>query len=402
MISETEALAAILTSTEVLTSHSLDLLSATDHVAAESCFAEIPYPVFDQSSMDGYAICSTDSSAAHLLEVIAEQPAGKKRDLKLSKGQAIRIFTGAPLPAGSDAVIMQEDVELIVKDSEHKCIRCLEPVEVNENIRRRGSDIAIGQKGIQHGDILHPAKIAWLASQGKAEITVVRKPRIAIITTGDELVPSGRSLQEGELYESNGVMLASLCKSLGFAQVQMFHCKDELEATQDLIANLENQFDLLLFSGGVSVGDYDFVKPALSSQGFETEFWRVAIKPGKPLIFSTKRNSKGCVYAFGLPGNPVSAWVTFMLFVKPCLSKLSGWNDEACYPKFSNKILAQEISNPEKRTHYFRGIETAQGVALIGAQASHAIGGLLRATHLIKIPAGTSKPAGDTVEVLPI
>ena len=321
MITESEALAQILDAIPKNTaSESLPLLETLNRRCAAQQRATIPLPGFDNSMMDGYAVRAADTRDPTPIAVIGTQPAGPDLQLKIeAPRQAIRIFTGAPLPKGCDAVIMQEDVTVI-----DNAISCTDPVVPGENIRLLGSDLCSGQLLLQPGDLITPGRIGLLASQGLTHLPVYRLPRIAILSTGDELVPPGTApLLPGQLYNSNGSMIAALLLQLGLPVTELAHSPDSLADTTFTLRRLSEQNDIIILSGGVSVGDKDHVKPALSELDMPPQLWRIKIKPGKPFLF-THRSMPQPLFIFGLPGNPVSTFVTFQLFVRPALLKWCG------------------------------------------------------------------------------
>jgi molybdopterin molybdotransferase len=302
MIQQDEALARILALVHPLPSRLVALRDALNRFAATDVFATVSIPPFDNSAMDGYAVAASSCISGARLSIAGEQPAGLDQDLRVAPGEAIRIFTGAPIPRGADAVIMQEDVTL---EDGHIVIG--EAVESGEFIRRRGGDVAEGQKMITAGDRLTPQAIALLASQGMSEVEIGGRVRAAIISTGDELAAAGEPLRQGQIYDSNSALLHALLVSAGAEVASITHCADRADEIEAAIA-AGVKCDVMIITGGVSVGARDLVKPALASAGVSLDLWRVAVKPGKPFLFG---HAAGCAI-FGLPGNPVSAFVTFL------------------------------------------------------------------------------------------
>ncbi|MCB1229228.1 MAG: molybdopterin molybdotransferase MoeA, partial [Verrucomicrobiae bacterium] len=312
MIEETEARRRILEAIPLGggPEETVSLEEALGRVLSREIVGRVDLPGFDNSSMDGYAVRAVEAVAGAKLQIAGEQPAGPDLRLALESGQAIRIFTGAPIPAGADAVIMQEDVRRLADSNR---IEIVEGVESGENIRPRGGDVCAGQKLFEAGVVIGPAAIGLLASQGYTEVPVFAKPRVGIVTTGDELREPGQgetSLPQGCLYNSNGPMLAALVRELG-ARPRRWHAPDEPEALRAMLAEALEASDFLLVAGGVSVGDRDFVKETLAELGVASDFWRVRVKPGKPFLFVWGKQSHGGspgAFVFGLPGNPVSAF----------------------------------------------------------------------------------------------
>jgi molybdopterin molybdotransferase len=390
VITEDEALAHILKSVKPLPPRRVPLAEARERFAARDVFARLALPVFDNSAMDGYAVVAGSCRPGQSQCVVGEQPAGIDRKLQIGPGEAVRIFTGAPMPAGADAVIMQEDVR-----SDGSEIFLNAEVETGEFVRFRGSDLSEGQKIIEAGERIRPQTQALLAAQGLAEIDVGGEVRVAIVTTGDELVPPGGSLGAGQIHESNGILIRALCDKFGVSFATVEHSADDgpsIEAA--LRRGLEH--DVLVIVGGVSVGARDLVKPSLAAVGAQTDLWRVSVKPGKPFLFGRA----GQCGIFGLPGNPVSAFMTFLLFVRPAILQMMGANEkELALPKYEAQ-LSEEVQNSSDRPHYVRGRVERGKFTPVGRQESHALYGLSRAQALLRVPPGEVFPAGKTVPIL--
>ena len=387
MISEEEARRKILETIRPLSSRRLPLSEALGSFVAEDYFARLPLPAFDNSAMDGYAVMATSGTKGARLWVAGEQPAGRDKQLRIAPGEAIRIFTGAPVPAGADAIVMQEDV---TRDGDAIVINT--GVGAGEFIRRRGCDLAEGQRILAKGERLRSATIALLASQGIADVAVGAEVNAAIISTGDELVKPGGKLDPGQIYESNSALLNALLQRCGAAVNSAEHCHDERES---LLHTIERgtKSDILIISGGVSVGEHDLVKDALRELGAQIEIWRVAIKPGKPFLFG---NIDECA-VFGLPGNPVSAFVTFLQFVRPAILKMMGATN-LDLPELPAK-LAVDLTNEGDRAHYIRGKLEQGTFTPVGRQESHALFGLSRSNALLRLDLGQSLKADEIVDV---
>jgi molybdopterin molybdotransferase len=391
MTSEEDAIAAVLAKVAALPGRKFPLLESLGRFAAQDVYALRPLPPFDNSAMDGYAVQAHSCQAGRKLRVVGEQPAGTDSRLTIEGEEAIRIFTGAPLPRGADAVIMQEDV---TRDGETLIVQC--GVEPGEFVRRKGSDLATGQKILGRGERLAPQTLALLAAQGLAEVEAGATPRVAIVATGDELAQPGQTPLPGQIFESNSLMLHALTLGVGAEVTMIEHAPDNLERLTEIFGRgLEG--DVLLVSGGVSVGDRDLVKPALKALGAEIDLWRIALKPGKPFLFGC---SGGC-HIFGLPGNPVSAFVTFLKFVRPALRKMMGASEQELSLRRMSARLAGAARNDGDRPHYLRG-QLREGVfQTIGRQESHALFGLSRANALLRLQPGENLTDGAplTVEV---
>jgi molybdopterin molybdotransferase len=387
MISEEEARGKILDSTQSLPTRQVSISSALDFFAARDVAARLPLPTFDNSAMDGYAVVVSSCKKGERLRVTGEQPAGPDRRLRVSPGEAARIFTGAPVPQGADAIVMQEDV---TRDGHEIVINT--NVEAGEFVRRRGCDLAEGQKILEKGERIGPAAIALLASQGFAEVMIGGEVKAAILATGDELVKPGGKLEPGQIYESNSALLNALLQRCGAIVKSEEHCRDERESLIEAIKRgIKNH--VLIISGGVSVGEHDLVKDALHELGAQIDIWRVAIKPGKPFLFGQLNE---CA-VFGLPGNPVSAFVTFLQFVRPAILKMmraTNFNLSQVPAK-----LTVDLTNDSDRAHYIRGRLEHGRFTPVGRQESHALFGLSQSNALLRLALGQSLKADEIVDV---
>jgi len=389
VISEEKARGKILSAVAPLPATEVSLGHALDRFAANDLFATIPLPPFDNSAMDGYAVVANSAGKNARLKIAGEQPAGVSKNLSLSAGKTIRIFTGAPMPIGADAVVMQEETQ---REGDFVLIQA-EQISVGDFVRKAGADLAVGQQIVKRGDRLRPATLGLLASQGIESVRVGAQPRVALVTTGDELAAPGQQLRSGEIFDSNGLMLASLAAKTGMEVAMRRHCPDNFATLCTTLRDAVHQ-DAVIISGGVSVGEHDLVREALREIGAEIDLWRVAVKPGKPFLFG-KRDR--CLI-FGLPGNPVSTFVTFLVFVRPALLQMMGAIDLSL-PR-ANARLVHEITGDETPPHYFRGHLADGAFTVIGRQESHAIFGLARANALLRVRPEARLSAGSEVEVL--
>lgn len=369
------------------------LEKACGQILASDVFAPMNLPAFDNSSMDGYALDAGETNEASPqniidLDIQGEQPAGKSLGLKLRPGHCIRIFTGAPLPSGANAVVMQEDVKVMAN-----CIFLETPVVPGEFIRRAGQDVCEGQKVIHAGTLLDERHLGLLAALGVSEVSVGKAPRVAILVTGSELRGTGETLEPGEIYESNRMMLSILVQKAGGIAVCLPVCRDDLTQIATAI-DAALHCDAVIICGGMSVGAHDYIQRALKKCQVPIEFWRVALKPGKPFLFSIKDK----VPVFGLPGNPVSAYVTFLLFVRPALRLMAGSKEAR---EINIRLpLGEKIVNDEKRFHFMRGRIKNGRAFSSGRQASHLFSSLIEANCLLKIPPESVLEEGTPVDCL--
>jgi molybdopterin molybdotransferase len=359
MISVEDALERILNTVHVLEPETRPILSALGQVLAEDVVAGIDIPPHDNSAMDGFAVLASDTyGASHkspiYLSVIGEVAAGYTSSIKVTSGTAVRIMTGAPLPEGADAVVQFENTDETVRKKEHQpldSIGILEPATPGLNIRTKGEDIRAGQVVLNKGTTLLPAGIGVLASLGNAGISVIRRPVVSVLSTGDELCPAGKPLEPGQIYDSNTYTIAANIAMCGGIARIIGIGRDTLASLQDKIRQGLDA-DMLITSGGVSKGDYDVVKDVLAQMG-TVSFWTVRMKPGKPIAFGTLKADGGReVPHLGLPGNPVSSMTTFEQFARPAILKMLG---KTSYTRPT--VLAtidQDIANDDGRRVYAR------------------------------------------------
>ena len=360
---------------------SLPIRETLGRVLAEDIYSEINVPSGRNSAMDGYALNSNDipEQGVTSLTVIGSSFAGSPCRDNVSNGQCVRIMTGAVMPEGTDTVIMREDVETL-----NDTIRIDHKTRAGSNVREAGEDLAIGDQVLTRGVKLSPAGLGLLASLGIAELNVIRKLKVAFFSTGDELRSIGEELEDGMIYDSNRYTLYGMLSRSGVDITDMGVVRDNQELMQQAFQQAKDSFDVLITSGGVSVGEADFVKETLEQQG-EVNFWKVAMKPGRPLTFGHAGNT----VFFGLPGNPVSVMVTFYQFVQPALRKLSGENP-ALPVMFKVPCLSRLRKRPG-RVEYQRGLLAADKdgrmtVRRTGAQGSGILHSMAAANCFIILP----------------
>lgn len=368
----------------------VDTMVAAGRVLAVALNSTINQPPMDNSAMDGYALRAADVPAVGTrLPVSQRIPAGSVGHA-LQPGTAARIFTGAPLPPGADTVVMQE---LCEHDGEHVVINTV-PMP-GEAVRRMGEDIAEGEQVLPAGLRLTPQAVALAASVGAAQLPVYRRLKVAVFSTGSELVMPGEPLPPGGIYNSNRFMLRALLVGLGCEVEDFGIVPDRLDQTRDVLRRAAEGHDLILTSGGVSVGEEDHVKPAVESEG-SLDMWKIAMKPGKPLAYGRVHGA-----AFiGLPGNPVSSFVTFLLMVRPFLLATQGVREVA--PQSLMLRADFDWPRPDRRREFLRARMNAQGgVELFANQGSAALNSTVWANGLVDIPAGTPVAWGEQVRFLP-
>lgn len=377
MLNFFEARQRILAESKALAPESVELSRALGRVLAEDLTALEHLPPFDYSAMDGYAVRAGDVNqrSREGLPVNGECRAGDTAP-DLAPGTAMRIFTGAPLPHGADAVVIQENTE--VRDGQMHVNGTARPYD---NVRRAGEDLAKGTVALSRGTRLGPFHVGVAAALDRASVEVAKRPRVRIFTTGNELREPGSPKVPGTIPESNSLALAAMA-SLAGAEVRLEpSVPDNLEATTQAFRRCVGGCDVLVTVGGVSVGDHDLVRPALEAAGVKLEFWKVAIKPGKPLAFGRTRDT----LVLGLPGNPVSAQITFALFGMPVLRALQG--DANAVPVFERVVLEQALTQKPGRLGLYRATLRGRRAAIAKNQASGSTLSLARADALVFMPA---------------
>jgi len=373
---------------------SLPLTATAGRILALAQQSTVAVPPLDNSAMDGYAVRVADVAFAGVCLPVSQRiPAGTV-GTTLQPGTAARIFTGAPVPAGADAVIMQE----LCEHGENGVVINHVP-RPEENIRRAGEDIAVGADILKPGIKLRPQDIALAASAGLPELPVYRRVRVGVFFTGDELVQPGEPLPPGAIYNSNRYALRALLEGMGCEVRDLGTVPDNLDATRDALRRAAADNDLIITSGGVSVGEEDHVKPAVEAEG-RLDMWKIAIKPGKPLAFGEIKRADGKAWFIGLPGNPVSAFVTFLMLVRPFILRLQGGSQVTPLGYDLCADFAWKKEDP--RTEFFRARVNAEGgVELYPNQSSGVVTSLCWGDGLVVKPGGATVAPGDRVRFLP-
>jgi molybdopterin molybdotransferase len=398
MLDLEEAQSRILAGVARLSAERVPLDLAVSRVLAEQLVSSLDLPPFDYSAMDGYAVRIADGLGERAL--VGESRAGSGELPPLAMGTSMRIFTGAPIPQGADAVIMQEDA---ARTGDRVAFANAKPPRSGQNVRRRGEDLARGATAIAAGTRLRPTHLPLLAALEIVRPAVVRRPVVAILATGDELREPGAPARPGSIVETNGPAIAAMVREAGGEPRLLPIVRDDAESLRAALRAALDGVDVLLTIGGVSVGDHDLVRPMLVEEGVTIDFWRVAIKPGKPLAFGRR----GGVTVLGLPGNPVSAMVTFVLFAAPLLRALAG--DRSPLPPRRRVRLGRALAHAPGRTELVRATlsrerDDAPVTALpVASQASGSVVSIAGADALIVVPRSSEGiAAGAEVDVIPL
>ena len=394
MIDYEEALRLVLAAAKPLPRETVPAARALGRVLARDVRAGEDVPPFTKAAMDGFAVRASETAGGAVeLEVVEDLPAGRRARRAVGPGQAARIMTGAPLPAGADAVVMVEDTE--ARGGRVAVRRAVRP---GDNIGLAGEDMKKGQVAVGRGAVVGSAEAGLLAAAGRSRVPVVRRPRLAVIATGDEIVEPGERKRPGQIRNANGPALAAMAVEAGAEARYLGIARDESASLRAKLARARGA-DVLVLSGGVSVGDHDLVKEELARRGIRRVFWRVRIKPGKPVFFGRR----GRQLVFGLPGNPTSAMVTFLLFVRPALDVMLGRKRPGA--RRGRAVLAEEIVLKPGRRQFLRGLLDAEGATLrvraYADQRSGVLRSMARGRVLIDLPADAGRvEAGREVDIL--
>jgi molybdopterin molybdotransferase len=389
LIALDDALNALLAQIEPLAgTEMLATADARGRVLAVDLVSPVDVPPEDNSAMDGYALRAADATG--LLPVTQRIPAGSV-PAPLPAGEAARIFTGAQVPRGADTVVMQEWTELV--DGQ---LRVTQPVTAGQHVRRRGEDVRAGTVVLPAGTRLDAVSLGLAATAGAAQLHVRRRPRVALFSTGDELVMPGEPLPPGAIYNSNRFTLRALLEGLGCEVIDLGIVPDQLDATRAALREAASRADVILTSGGVSVGEEDHLRPAVQAEG-RLDLWAIAIKPGKPFAYGRVQDA----HFIGLPGNPVSSLVTFLVLVRPALLKLQGATRLA--PRGYRIAAGFDWPKPDKRREFLRvRLDEENGLALFGNQSSGVLTSAFWADGLLDNPPGQAFKAGDAVRFIPL
>lgn len=400
MLSVNEARERILSNFQATGTETVSLIASVNRVLGMDIVADHDYPPFDNSAVDGFAFRADDASSL-TLKVVADIPAGTSPSITLKSGEAARIMTGAEVPNGATAVIPVEDTDF--KDHQAgttapQTVSFEKKPAAGANIRKRGMDILTGEVVLQKGRVVKPQDLGLLATLGFANVTVHKRPRVALLSSGDELLPVDLPLEPGKIRDSNSYTIAALIENVGAEVIRLGVARDTREAVTSLLDRaVAESADLIISTAGVSVGAFDFIKEVIESNG-SMDFWRVNMRPGKPLAFGSYRG----IHFIGLPGNPVSAFVGFEIFVRPTLERMTGQMDRS---RQTVRVRCAEEIDSDGRESYLRAqIRTENGIliaSLTGHQGSGNLLSLVQADALLIIPAGVKcVPAGQEVDAI--
>lgn len=397
LITVDQALELILQHTQVLATERLKLNQALNRYLAEDIYSGINLPLFSQSAVDGYALCTQAAiEPEREFQLIGEIRAGQQGELQLQDGQAVRIFTGAKIPLGTTTVARQEIVQAI----DLSRIKITEQLKIHADIRDVGEEISVGQLLANKGQQLSVGAIASLSMARINIVKVFQYPKVAVVITGDEVAESIEDFAAGKIFDANGPLIEAWFQQAG-QQVEIFHVADTEAAVWDLIQELSASHDLILTTGGVSVGDYDFIRPVALDLGFEQIFWKVKQKPGKPMFFAQlQRNDSSHCYLLGLPGNPAAVYVGMQIYTATLLNALQGHKSQ---PNWFNAVLTHDLKMDTRERFLRMSASFEQSVLRVKSlskQQSHMLSNLMQANCLVRIPAGKSLKEGEIVQGL--
>jgi len=389
MIQVEEALSIIAENSTTMPVQKIQVSKSLGYILAETVYSPIAMPPFRQSAMDGYAFIHSEK---HQYDIVGIVQAGDHSKIKLKENEAVRIFTGAHVPDNADTVIMQEHVMA----TENSILITRMP-EQYANVRHKGEQIGEEEVVFKANTLITPAAIGFLACLGITEVEVYKKPKVAILVTGNELVKPGEKLSKGKIYESNSVMLQAALQTIGVKKTKIYKVKDNLKATKKALKEILKKHDIVLISGGISVGDYDFVKEALLENGVKELFYKINQKPGKPMFFGSKNDT----LVFALPGNPASSLTNFYIYVYPAIKNRMGFKD--IHLKKMLRKLNDNITNTTGKTLFLKALYDETHVTVLDGQSSAMLNTFAIANSLLVVPNEVeSLEKGQLVTLLPI
>lgn len=389
MIQVEEALSIIAENSTNMPVQKIQVSKSLGYILAETVYSPIAMPPFRQSAMDGYAFIHSEK---HQYDIVGISQAGDHSKIKLKENEAVRIFTGAHVPNNADTVIMQEHVM-----ATEKSILITRMPEQFANVRNKGEQIGEEEVVFKANTLITPAAIGFLACLGITEVEVFKKPKVAILVTGNELVEPGQKLSKGKIYESNSVMLQAALQTIGIKKTKVYKVKDNLKATKKALKEIFKKNDVVLISGGISVGDYDFVKEALLENGVQELFYKINQKPGKPMFFGSKNDT----LVFALPGNPASSLTNFYIYVYPAIKNRMGFSD--IHLKKMLRKLNDNVTNTTGKTLFLKALYDETHVTVLNGQSSAMLNTFAIANSLLVVPNDVeSLKKGQLVTLLPI
>jgi len=389
MIQVEEALSIIAENSTNMPVQKIQVSKSLGYILAETVYSPIAMPPFRQSAMDGYAFIHSEK---HQYDVVGIVQAGDHSKIKLKENEAVRIFTGAHVPDNAETVIMQEHVM-----ATESSILITRMPERFTNVRNKGEQIGKEEVVFKANTLITPAAIGFLACLGITEVEVYQKPKVAILVTGNELVKPGKKLSKGKIYESNSVMLQAALQTIGVKKTKVYKVKDNLKATKKALKEILKKYDIVLISGGISVGDYDFVKEALLENGVQELFYKINQKPGKPMFFGSKNDT----LVFALPGNPASSLTNFYIYVYPAIKNRMGFSD--IHLKKMLRKLNENVTNTTGKTLFLKALYDETHVAVLDGQSSAMLNTFAIANSLLVVPNDVeSLKKGQLVTLLPI
>ncbi|MDU4393820.1 MAG: molybdopterin molybdotransferase MoeA [Acinetobacter ursingii] len=396
LITIDEAIQYILHTPKTLPNESIALKNSLSRYLAEAVYSPVNLPNFDQSAVDGYALCSNQTDAKdQSFKLIGEIRAGEESSIALSEGQATRIFTGGKIPEGTTTIARQE----IVKKIDDQNIQIVESLQAGVDIRRKGEEVKQGQCLADTGQYMNIGSLAALSMAGVQSVTVFQQPKVAVVVTGDEIAQSPNSLSNAQVFDANGPLLENWLEQYGI-DAHVIHVEDQASSVTALFERLKSEYDVIITTGGVSVGDYDLVRPCSMDVGFEQIFWKVKQKPGKPLFFAKYEHQQNSCYLLGLPGNPAAVYVCMQIYGKLLLDALQNKRES---PSGFTARITHDLK-ADHRERFLRMLATFNQstleVSALSKQQSHMLSNLMQTNCLVRIPAAKQIQAGELVDGL--